>query len=141
MLDSFRELIDELLSTPSALRELGVAESADDVVRSALALLTERDASLLDQLQQTIRTNDPVFPAPKDTPSEESLAGDTAVLLDRFDTIRGELVSLLMNLTLKDWERTAIDGRGRLITVADNVETHVVFDEAMRDRFDRLLGS
>jgi hypothetical protein len=140
VLDSFRELIDELLSTPSALRELGVADSADDQVRMALALLTERDATLLDQIQQATRTNDPVFPAPKETPSDESLVGETAALLDRFDTIRGELVSLLMNLTLKDWERTAIDGRGRSITVADNVETHVEFDEAMRDRFDELLG-
>ncbi len=141
MLDSFRELIDELLSTPSALRELGIADAVDEEVRSALALLTERDAVLLDQVQQTVRTNDPVFTFPKDTPSDESLAGETATLLDRFDTVRGELVSLLMNLTLKDWERTAIDGRGRSITVADNVETHVEFDEAMRERFDKLLGS
>jgi len=34
-----------------------------------------------------------------------------------------------MNLTLKDWERTAINWQGQEISVADDVEAHVEFDE------------
>jgi hypothetical protein len=133
MLDSFRELIDELLSAPAALRDAGLATTTDDEQRTTLALITERDAALLDRIQKTIRTNSPVLKAPPESPSAEAMDGSSAELMDRFDTGRGELVSLLMNLTLKDWERTAIDWNGQEISVADEVEQHVEFDEQVRD--------
>ena len=133
MLDAFRELIDELLSAPAALRDAGLATTTDERARATLALITERDAALLDRIQKTIRTNTPVLKAPPAVPSAESLAGSPAELLARFDTGRGELVSLLMNLTLKDWERTAIDWNGAEISVADDVEQHVEYDEQAQD--------
>ena len=138
MLDAFRELIDELLGAPAALRAADIAESDDAETRSALALITERDAALLDRIQKTIRSTSPVHRAPPDSPSASALAGSSAELLDRFDTGRGELVSLLMNLTLKDWERVAIDWTGRELSVADDVEGHVEFDEEIQER---LAGS
>ncbi|HET7055786.1 MAG TPA: hypothetical protein VFI12_04935 [Thermomicrobiales bacterium] len=133
MLDAFRELIDELLSAPAALRGAGLATTTDDGQRTTLALITERDAALLDRIQTTIRTNTPLLKAPPDAPSAATLDGTSEELMDRFDTGRGELVSLLMNLTLKDWERTAIDWTGQEISVADDVEQHVEFDEQVRD--------
>jgi hypothetical protein len=133
VLDAFRELIDELLSAPAALRGAGLATTTDDGQRTTLALITERDAALLDRIQTTIRTNTPLLKAPPDTPSAATLDGTSEELMDRFDTGRGELVSLLMNLTLKDWERTAIDWTGQEISVADDVEQHVEFDEQVRD--------
>jgi hypothetical protein len=133
VLDAFRELIDELLSAPAALRGAGLATATDDGQRTALALITERDAALLDRIQTTIRTNTPLLKAPPDAPSAATLDGTSEELMDRFDTGRGELVSLLMNLTLKDWERTAIDWTGQEISVADDVEQHVEFDEQVRD--------
>jgi hypothetical protein len=133
VLDAFRELIDELLSAPAALRDAGLAETDDPNALAALALITDRDAALLDRIQKTIRTNTPVLKAPPAIPSPESLAGTGAELMARFDTGRGELVSLLMNLTLKDWERTAIDWNGDEISVADDVEQHVEFDEEIQD--------
>lgn len=133
MLDAFRELIDELLSAPAALRGAGLATTTDNGQRTTLALITERDAALLDRIQTTIRTNTPLLKAPPDTPSAATLDGTSEELMDRFDTGRGELVSLLMNLTLKDWERTAIDWTGQEISVADDVEQHVEFDEQVRD--------
>ncbi len=39
-----------------------------------------------------------------------------------------------MNLTLKDWERVAIDWNGRELSVADDVEHHVEFDEAVQEQ-------
>ena len=134
MLDAFRELIDELLSAPAALRDAGLATTTDERAIAALALITERDAALLDRIQKTIRTNSPVLKAPPAVPSEELLTNSPAELMARFDTGRGELVSLLMNLTLKDWERTAIDWNGEEISVADDVEQHVEFDEQIQDQ-------
>lgn len=133
MLDAFRELIDELLSAPAALRDAGLATTDDPEQRRALVLLTERDAALLDRIQKTIRTSSPVLKAPPDSPSPAALERSSEELMHEFDTGRGELVSLLMNLTLKDWERTAIDWNGQEISVADDVEEHVEYDEAVRD--------
>jgi hypothetical protein len=133
VLDAFRELIDELLSAPAALRDAGLATTNDADQRTTLALITERDASLLDRIQKTIRTNSPVLKAPPDAPSAGGLDGTSEELLARFETGRGELVSLLMNLTLKDWERTAIDWNGEEIRVADDVEQHVEYDEQVQD--------
>ena len=133
MLDAFRELIDELLSAPAALRAAGLASTTAEDQRTTLALITERDAALLDRIQKMIRTNSPLLKAPPDAPSPATLDGTSEDLMARFDTGRGELVSLLMNLTLKDWERTAIDWNGQEISVADDVEQHVEFDEQVRD--------
>ena len=141
MLDAFRELIDELLSAPAALRGAGLGDSTDHGALTSLALITERDSALLDRIQRTIRSNVPVLKAPPERPSPDSLDGSAAVLLDRFDTVRGELVSLLMNLTLKDWERTAIDWNGQEISVADDVEQHVEFDEAIQDELTHPRGA
>ena len=138
MLDAFRELIDELLGAPAALRAADIARSDDENTRSALALITERDAALLTRIQNTIRSSTPLHRAPPETPSAAALEGSTAELLARFDTGRGELISLLMNLTLKDWERVAIDWTGQELSVADDVERHVEFDEDVQER---LTGS
>jgi hypothetical protein len=62
------------------------------------------------------------------------------VLLDEMDVARGDLVSLLMNLNLKDWERAAIDEHEGEVTLAEEVERHVEFDETHRRRFRDLLS-
>ena len=48
------------------------------------------------------------------------------------EVARGDLVSLLINLSLKDWTRGAIDETGSEITLADEIEQHVEFDERQR---------
>lgn len=53
-------------------------------------------------------------------------------IVAEMEAARGDLVSLLINLSLKDWERTAIHPtRGELV-LADESEEHVEFDEAQR---------
>lgn len=138
MLDAFQELIDELLAAPGHLRELNAAATGHPEARELVALISARDAALLERVQTTIRQNSPLLRAAPDSAQPE---GDSTELLAAFDHGRGELISLLMNLTLKDWERTAIDAAGAEITVADDVERHVEFDEEARARLDRLLGS
>ena len=134
MLDAFRELIDELIAAPKLLRDAGAGESPNDDVRSSVALLTVRDLALYTRIQTTIRQDTPFLKAPPAT-------GDDSVsdVLSAFDVARGELVSQLMNLTLKDWERPAIDWNGAEITVADDVESHVEFDEVQQDHILNLL--
>jgi hypothetical protein len=137
VLDAFRELIDELLDAPRNLRELDVAETTDAEARGLVAAMTARDAAVLERVQSMIRQTTPLLKA---VPESAAADGSSADLMAQFESGRGELVSLLMNLTLKDWERTAIDESGAEITVADDVETHVEFDERGQAELARLLG-
>ncbi|MGI8643321.1 MAG: hypothetical protein ACR2LS_04310, partial [Thermomicrobiales bacterium] len=92
-----------------------------------------------ERVQRILRARDPVLkPLPAgsesqttDTPNE-ALAG--------FESARGELVSLLMNLTLRDWERTAIDDRGKQVTIAGEVESHIEFEEDEVAKLERSLA-
>ena len=144
MLDNYRDLIDELLGTPKALREALGGRGAGEVAPEVVALVGEllaRDRAVLLRLQTIQREPNALLRAldggTAEAPAE---ASDPAALLDAFDTARGDLVSLLMNLTLKDWERTAtheVDGE---ITLADEVERHVEFDEDHVARIERAAG-
>jgi hypothetical protein len=148
MLDNYQDLIEELLETPKAVRELlagGVSPSGPPghvpppggVSPEALALVAElrdRDTAVLDRLQRLTRERNAYL---RPLPSIDELAAgrktpDDAAeeLLSSLDTARGDLVSLLMNLTLKDWERTGTHEIRGEVTVADEVEAHVEFDEA-----------
>jgi hypothetical protein len=131
MLDNYRDLLDELLETPNILRERVAAGDGDDRPPDLLPLmvaLRDRDQLVLQRLQSLMRETDPYLPAISDDVQAKP-GTDPAAVLAEFETARGEVVSLLMNLSLKDWDRTGtheIDGE---ITLADEVERHVEFDE------------
>jgi hypothetical protein len=139
MLDVYRDLIDELLATPAEVRDGAAArsdESAPPEMRSLIAELSHRDRALLSQIQ-TMRERE--VPYLRSVPSAVSEPGrNLASLLDEMETARGDLVSTLINLTLRDWEREAIDEVAGEVTVADLVERHVDFDEAQRGRLRQL---
>ncbi len=140
MLDAYRDLIDELLETPSVVRTL-VAER-DQLAPAAgglIATLRDRDQTVLDRLQAMLRQPDARLDALAEPPPSE--ATDVEALLDSLDTARGELVSLLMNLTLKDWERTATHAIDGEIALAEEVERHVEFDERRLEAIRAALGS
>lgn len=146
MLDQYQDLIDELLETPKALRELLASRSPGAVPPEALrriAALRDRDQIVLDRLQRLIRATSPhlrALPAPDQLESAGTTPpSDVTALLDSLDAARGELVSALMNLTLKDWERTATHDDGGIVTLADEVERHVEFDEEQLARVRALL--
>lgn len=143
MLDQYRELIDELLGTPGTVRRLlaDLRHPADASVAGALIVqLRDRDAAVLARLQTMTREREPFL---RSLPPADDLVAVAATpsLLDEFDTARGDLVSLLMNLTLRDWERTAIDETLGETSLSDEVERHVEFDEAHLARITATLAA
>lgn len=139
MLDTYRDLIDELLGTPTVVRgAVGERETVPAAAAALIASLRDRDRLVLGRLQAMMREPDALLPVLGD--AVEPPATNVAALLDELDNGRGDLVSLLMNLTLKDWERTAtheVDGE---ISLAEEVERHVEFDERRRDEIEAALG-
>lgn len=134
MLDSYRNLIDELLGTPAILRTMFDDRSAPPP--AALTLIDElraRDEGMLDRLNTMLRTQGAVLaPLVNDSTAENAalaLSGDPSELLSRFDHARGEIVSLLMNLTIRDWGRSAIGDDGQETYLSEEVENHVDFEE------------
>lgn len=141
MLDNYQDLIDELLGTPQLVRT-HLASGNAEALRLVLAMRT-RDRIVLERLQRIKNQTDPYLkPVP---PLDELLTGiepepDAATLLETFDQARGDLVSLLMNLTLREWQRTATTDADGSLSLADEVELHVEFDETQRARLVELAG-
>ena len=139
MLDAYRDLIDELLGTPSEIRDLLESRAAtpSPEARRLIAELRARDRVMLERVQAITRgENVYLRPVRLESPPDNE---DLAALLDGFDLARGDLVSLLINLSLKDWERAAIHETAGEVTLADEIEEHVEFDEAHRRQLRTLL--
>ncbi len=133
MLDAYRDLIDDLLNTPSEIRELLDASGGSNTSPEAKRLVAElrnRDRAILERVQTITREETPNLPALR--PSAATDDEDLPALLQEMDVARGDLVSLLINLSLKDWARTAIDETEGEVTLADEIEQHVEFDERQR---------
>jgi hypothetical protein len=130
MLDAYRDLIDELLSTPTEIRGLleQNSEPSPEAVR-LIAELRDRDMAILAVAQRMTREDTPYLQPERDL---EHKTEDAREILAEMETARGDLVSLLINLSLKDWERGAIHPSKGEIVLADEVEEHVEFDEAQR---------
>jgi hypothetical protein len=141
MLDAYRDLIDDLLSTPSEIRELveapGVSNTSPEMKR-LVAQIRNRDRAILQRVQAITREETPYLPALRI--SEATDDEDPAALLEEMEVARGDLVSLLINLSLKDWTRGAIDESGSEITLADEIERHVEFDERQRRQLQETLS-
>lgn len=141
MLDAYRDLIDDLLSTPSEIRGLVDASGESGTtpeVKRLVAEIRNRDRAILERAQTITRQETPYLPALHLPVSGED--EDFAVLMEEMDVARGDLVSLLINLSLKDWARGAIDESAGEITLADEIEQHVEFDEAQRLRFRETIS-
>jgi hypothetical protein len=143
MLDAYRDLIDDLLSTPTEIRELidvSGGSSTSPEAKRLVAELRNRDRAILERVQTMTREETPYLPALRLIPP----AGDEdlSALLEEMEVARGDLVSLLINLSLKDWTRGAIDETEGQITLADEIERHVEYDERQRRQLrESLSGS
>jgi hypothetical protein len=137
MLDSYRDLIDGLLETPSTLRAtLGdpVPESVSPEIGNLLLELRVREAVNLRRLQAIMRHEPVLLLAMEDEPEIRALrpaTGDPTpeAELATFGHDRSELISLLVNLTLRDWERGVNHDRTGETTLAAETEDHLNWDE------------
>jgi hypothetical protein len=140
VLDAYRDLIDELLGTPTEIRQLVTAAGDSAVPPDAvqiIAALRDRDRAVLDRAQTITRQQEPFLRSIRLTARPDE---DLARALDEMEQARGDLVSLLINLSLKDWERPAIDETEGEETLADEIERHVEFDETQRARFRDIVS-
>jgi len=139
MLDNYRDLIDGLLETPTTLRAAlsdPVPETIDPEVATLLLELRVREAVNLRRLQSIMRHEPILLLAMEDEPEIRALrpaTGDPTPEADMasFSQDRSELISLLVNLTLRDWERGVNHDRTGETTLADEVEDHLTWDEAI----------
>lgn len=138
MMDTYRELIDALSETPRDLQEL-LADYQPPAERSNDAwgpveyvahmvdiekLMRGRMQEILSRQGAYLRSYDQEQAAREHNYASWSL--DDA--LNQFAVERGETMSLLMNLALKDWEKTGIhDERGE-ISIEDIAESQIDHD-------------
>ena len=146
MLDSYRDLIDGLLATPTTLREMlgtPVVEASPEQV-DLLRELRAREAVNLRRAQAIMRNERVMLLAIEDEPEIAAAAAEgwhgsaPEEDLATFSHDRSELISLLVNLTLKDWERPVDHDRTGDTTLADEIEDHLTWDE---DIVARLTAS
>lgn len=146
MLDAYRDLIDGLTEESTTLRKMLGNPVSDDLPSDAYALLKDvrmREAVMLNRSQKIMRgesvnlrdiASEPrILKAAEQTESPEELL--QGMILDR-----GELVSLLINLTLKDWERKVPHWVLGETTISDEVEQHLTWEEETLPRFEEALN-
>ena len=141
MLDAYRDLIDDLVSTPSEVQALVRETGEHQVAAEALRSLRDRDLAIHDRMLTMLKREGALLPPlAAGGGADGDGQGDVATALAGFEQARGEIVSLLMNLTLKDWERSAIQDEGHEVTIADEVETHIEAQETQLAKLRAALG-
>jgi hypothetical protein len=140
MLDSYRDLIDSLLPTPTTLREaLGTPVPADlsPEVSRKLHEMAVREAVNLRRMQATLTREPLMLLAIEDEKEIRALdepdwqGYSPEADLASFSHDRSELISVLVNLTLRDWERPIDHDRSGDTTIADEIDAHLTWDEEM----------
>ncbi len=136
MLDSYRELLDIVVQSPTQLK--AAAESAGEPAEGewsaaqVLAHMASAENLWLERLNLLLREKEPrIRPGVSDKTrqiQDQLMDGTVADNLDAFNTARGEIVSLLMGLSLRDWERTGTHDVNGEISIADVVESIVDHD-------------
>ncbi|MDQ3613346.1 MAG: hypothetical protein M3412_03355 [Chloroflexota bacterium] len=146
MLDSYQDLIEGLTATPSKLRELLGSPVPDNVSKEARSLLAElcnREKVEVRRVQVVMRDRkarlrpiqyEPEVADPSSAPDEPE------AMLQVFNNERSELISLLVNLTLRDWDQKVDHDEKGEITLADEIDDHLTWDEEMQERFETMLA-
>ncbi len=145
MLDNYQDLIEGLTATPSRLRELlgdPVPGDVSDEARVLLAELCNREKVEVRRVQVVMRDRkarlrpiqyEPEVANPSSAPDEPE------AMLTLFNNERSELISLLVNLTLRDWEQKVDHDEKGEISLADEIDDHLTWDEEMQERFEAMM--
>lgn len=146
MLDSFQDLIEGLTQTPSSLRELLGDPVPDDIpegVKAKLAELCTREKVEVRRVQAVMRERKarlrPIQYEPEMRQLDEAVTTPEAMLTD-FNNERSELIALLVNLTLRDWDQPVDHEEKGEISLADEIENHLIWDEDMLEEFETAMS-
>lgn len=145
MLDAYRDLIDGLTEESTTLREMLGTPVRDDLSPELVAALRDirgREAAMFRRAQSIMRGENINLRDIENEPEVKnaaSLEESPAELMNAFVHDRGELVSLLMNLTLKDWERKVPHYSLGETTLSDEIETHLTWEEESLARVESLM--
>jgi uncharacterized damage-inducible protein DinB len=137
VLDSYRELLDLLAQSPVQLRD--ACEAAGDPpegewnAAQVMAHMAAVEHLWFERLNTVMHTPNPVFkpPAPGGgvaAMQERMMNGTLADNIAEFNRMRGESVSLLMGLSLRDWEKTGMHETRGEMSIADIVEGAIDHD-------------
>lgn len=147
MLDAYRDLIDGLTEESTTLRDLLGTPVSTDVspeVLAELQVMRGREAAMLRRAQSVMRKQNVNLRDIADEPEVRNAAESTASpeeLVSEFVSDRGELVSLLMNLTIKDWERTVPHYVRGETTLSDEIEDHLNWEDDQLETISSLAGT
>jgi uncharacterized damage-inducible protein DinB len=132
VLDTYRELVDLLVATPNALKDAaaraGDPPEGEWSAAQTLAHMAACEQMWLDRLNLVMHQRDPLIKPPGAAFvefQERLMAGDVESNLNEFNTRRGEVISLMMGLSLNDWSRSGVHETRGVQTVEDIVE-HVI---------------
>lgn len=148
MLSSYQDLIEGLTETPGALRDLLGTPVPDDLDPAQVALLAElraRERAQLGRVQRVMREQQTYLRAIEREPevveatASEGHHQSPEALLTAFNDGRSELIALLMNLTLRDWERSVNHEQAGEVTLSEEIDAHLTWDEEMLGRIRGVL--
>lgn len=142
MLDVYRELMDLLARAPGQLREVAAAAGEPPAGEWGAGEISAHMAAgeffYLERLNQLLNQDNPYlhsFVPAADARMQELLAQDLAANVAEYGNLRGETVSLLMGMTLVDWQRTGMHPTLGEISIEEVVEEMIDHDA---DHFAQL---
>ena len=128
-LDNYRELIDELASFSVELRaavaSAGPPPEGEWGADQIVAHILTGDEFWLERLNLLLSEDGPFLPefgSAADDRTAELLNDSIDDNLDRFGDVRGQIVSMLMSMTLGDWDRAGTHELHGQQTITDTVE-------------------
>lgn len=146
MLDAYRDLVEGLTEESNTLRNIlgdPVEETLEEDVVTLLKEARAREAIMLSRSQKIMRGENVNLRAIESEPSVRNAAeleGTPEEILSALIHDRGELVSLLINLTLKDWERRVPHWVLGETTLSDEVEEHLTWEDELISRIEAAIG-
>lgn len=145
MLDAYRDLVEGLTEESNTLRNIlgdPVEETLEEDVVTLLKEARAREAIMLSRSQKIMRGENVNLRAIESEPSVRNAAdieGTPEEILSALIHDRGELVSLLINLTLKDWERRVPHWVLGETTLSDEVEEHLTWEDELISRIEAAI--
>ena len=128
-LDNYRELIDELAGFSAELRtavaSAGPPPEGEWGADQIVAHILTGDEFWLKRLNLLMTENEPFLPefgSAADERTAKLMNHSLEDNLDRFSDVRGQIVSMLMSMTLGDWDRSGTHELHGEQTITDTVE-------------------